>query len=183
MLRRPRHGLEGFNSLAAWALPRPPGILRLHPAGTLRRPRYGLRGFTSLFTRQARFADLAIGLLRPRATPHVRGSAYTRPKRLHSGRDYYARGLHRMLWAPIAPGRHDSALGKTTAPRGFAARWSIATGTRALPPSPPGRYAARRGSSSFTRLARLADLATSSGSTPHARGSAFTWPARLSPGS
>lgn len=87
-----------------------------------------------------------------------------------------------MLWAPIAPGRHDSALGKTTAPRGFAARWSIATGTRALPPSPPGRYAARRGSSSFTRLARLADLATSSGSTPHARGSAFTWPARLCPG-
>uniref|UniRef100_A0A0E0NE39 Uncharacterized protein n=1 Tax=Oryza rufipogon TaxID=4529 RepID=A0A0E0NE39_ORYRU len=67
-------------------------------------------------------------------------------------------------------------------PRGFAARWSIATGTRALPPSPPGRYAARRGSSSFTRLARLADLATSSGSTPHARGSAFTWPARLRPG-
>uniref|UniRef100_A0A0D3F4L2 Uncharacterized protein n=1 Tax=Oryza barthii TaxID=65489 RepID=A0A0D3F4L2_9ORYZ len=107
--------------------PSPPGR---YPA---RRESYAstrLARFTNLATGSgasppsspARFADLATGLLRPRATPHVGGSAYTWPKRLRSGRDYYARRLHRMLGAPIAPGRHDSALGKTTTPRGFAAR-------------------------------------------------------------
>jgi hypothetical protein len=56
-----------------------------------------------------------------------RGCALTWPARLRSGgfTDYYARGLRRTLGAPPSPGRHDSALGMTTTPGGYASRWEL----------------------------------------------------------
>ncbi|BAS78441.1 Os02g0331666 [Oryza sativa Japonica Group] len=64
-------------------------------------------------------------LLRPGAAPHAGGSAFTRSARLRPKQDYCAGGLRRMLGAPPAPGRHDSALGATTTPGGYAACWGL----------------------------------------------------------
>lgn len=46
--------------------------------------------------------ESALGVIAtPGATPHAEGSAFTQPTRLGLGHDCYARGLHRMLGAPL----------------------------------------------------------------------------------